>query len=419
MNILQIKKLYPGSTYLFVLLLLIMTSFLSACVQQPVFDDTAESADKYKKSSKQHKSTEVQAGCSLVINPGDSFENAFAHLSYGDILCLNDGEYHQMMDIPDNISVKAVHDGKAVIDGRGKLGTPWKGGLLQMTGNGSSVRGIRVHHAGKNSHTCFISGSNNSMQVMSCSHAGKQKHKVPLFMTGTGHLIEDSWFYGKGRYIVQCFIGKDIIIRRNVARWDMTTPNTPSEPNAAFSIYNCANITIENNISIDYGHSEQYMKFGADFYSPQNCKVFPEGNNNNYYLGNYAINHAKGNANRKGLRFEADCTSKNNVVEDFYVRHSDYGIVTSGKETGLQLNNCTFIDVIKKDVSGSGSNSNVICGGVADLGAKYINRIKVSHDLFPWKNEDLIKNDFCRRGERQSDWCKTDKTLTEYVLNVK
>ena len=175
-------------------------------------------------------------GCSLTINPGDSFSSAFSQMSAGDTLCLNDGVYNQALDIPSNMHVQAVHDGEAEINGGGVLGEEWDGGLVQLKGNNASVRGLRVHHAGTNVHTCYMSGSNNTMQVMSCSHGGDHKHKIPLFMTGSGHLVEDSWFFGKGRYVMQCFTGHGMVIRRNVARWDVTTLNTASEPNAAFSI---------------------------------------------------------------------------------------------------------------------------------------------------------------------------------------
>ncbi len=354
--------------------------------------------------------------CTLTINPGDDFVNSFAQLSDGDTLCLSDGVYQQAMDIPSNMNVRAVNDGGAEIDGGSTLGEQWGGGLVQMKGNNSSVRGLRVHHAHTNAHTCFMGGTNNTIRAMSCSHAGSHKHMIPLFMGGSGHLVEDSWFFGKGRYVVQCFQGRDITLRRNLARWDVTTLDTPSEPNAAFAIYNCSGITIENNISLDYGLSAQYMKFGGDFYSPQNCTVWPEGNNNNHYLGNYAVNHAVGNANRKGLRFEADCTAENNVVKDFYVRGSDFGIVISSKETGLAITGCTFENIVTADISGGGANSNATCAGSADIGARYVDRLKVAGSVFPWVNEALIKADLCRSGERQSEWCASSLGLESYLL---
>lgn len=70
--------------------------------------------------------------CSLTINPGDSFIEAFSSLKSGDTLCLNDGLYQQAMDVPSNINVRAINDGKAEIDGGSTLGEEWTGGLAAI-----------------------------------------------------------------------------------------------------------------------------------------------------------------------------------------------------------------------------------------------------------------------------------------------
>lgn len=208
------------------------------------------------------ESTSPPPDCTQLIVPGDSFIQAFSGLSAGSPLCLSDGIYLQTMSIPSNINVKAINDGKAVLDGRSSRGEEWSGGLLQIKGKNSSVRGLRPHHAGAKVNACYIAGNNNTMQVMSCSHGGIHKHKIPLAVSGNGHLIEDSCFYGEGRYVVLCFLGENVTFRRNVARWDLTAPNFFTEPNAAFAIYNCSDVTIENNIRPDYGTLETAMRFG-------------------------------------------------------------------------------------------------------------------------------------------------------------
>jgi len=356
--------------------------------------------------------------CSATINPGQSFSSAFSSLQPGDTLCLNDGTYNQAMSIPSNINVRAVNDGMAEIDGLGQYGEEWSGGLVQMKGTNSSVRGLRVHHASTNAHTCYMSGSNNTMQVMSCSHAGMQKHKNPIFMTGSGHLLEDSWAFGKGRYVVQCFKGSNMTLRHNVARWDITTANTPTEPNAGFSIYNCNDVTVENNISLDYGLSSQEMRFGADFYAPHNAGEW-DNNDNNHYLGNYAINHALGNSNRRGMMFDAAgaAVARNNVIKDFYVNGSNVGVVIPSYINDLAMNNCTFLNIDVINVQGGAQNNVGVCDGTSSFGAVYVDRVKISNNLFPWKNEALIKDDMCRSGERQSDWCATNLTLSEYIAS--
>jgi len=356
--------------------------------------------------------------CTLIINPGDPISTALTSLNSGQTLCLNDGEYQQAINIPSNIHVQAVNDGMAEINGGSVLGEEWTGGLVQMKGSNSSVRGLRVHHASINAHACYMSGSNNTMQVMSCSHAGMQKHKNPIFMTGSGHLLEDSWAFGKGRYVVQCFKGSNMTLRHNVARWDITTPNTPTEPNAGFSIYNCNGMTVENNISLDYGLSSQEMRFGADFYAPHNAEEWPD-NNNNHFLGNYAINHALGNSNRRGMQFDGAgaAVARNNVIKDFYVNKSNVGVVIPSYINDLTMDNCSFLNIDILDVSGGAQNNIGVCNGTSSFGAVYVNRVKVSNALFPWKNEVLIKVDMCRSGERQSDWCVTDLTLSDYIAS--
>jgi len=354
--------------------------------------------------------------CTLTINPGDPISTAFTSLKSGETLCLNDGEYQQAIDIPSNLHLQAVNDGMAEINGGGVLGEEWTGGLVQMKGTGSSVRGLRVHHASINAHACYMAGSNNTMKVMSCSHAGLQKHKNPIFMTGSGHLLEDSWAFGKGRYVVQCFKGSNMTLRHNVARWDITTDNTPTEPNAGFSIYNCNGMTVENNISLDYGQSSQVMRFGADFYAPHNAEEWPD-NNNNHYLGNYAINHASANSNRRGMQFDGAgaAVARNNVIKDFYVNKSNFGVIIPSYINDLAMDNCSFLNIDILDISGGAQNNIGVCDGTVDVGAVYVNRIKVSNKLFPWSFENLIKTDMCRSGERQSTWCTTNQTLTEYL----
>lgn len=393
----------------------LLTQSLHVSVLKPIEIDENNISNEDNSTINPIAPVDEENNCTLLINPSNDFVEAFSKLSAGDTLCLDDGVYTQAMDIPSYIHVKALHTSKAEIDGEDTLGEAWSGGLVQMKGVGSSVQGLKVYHAGYSINTCHVGGENNIMRDMSCSHAGAHKHKIPIYISGSGHTIEDSWAYGKGRYVIQCFKGRNIKILRNVVRWDITTENTPSEPNAGIAIYNCLDITISNNISLDYAYSNQYMKFGADIYSPQNCTVWPEGNNNNYYLGNYVINHALGNANRKGLRLEADCTAKNNVVKDLIVDGSDYGIVISNKESNLSLSNCSFSNIDIKNISAGGENKNITCEGDAEFGAKYIDRIKVSNTLFPFKNEALIKLDMCDENERQSQWCTTSDSLSEYV----
>ena len=356
----------------------------------------------------------VSATCSLTISPGDSFDEAFSKMDAGDLLCLNEGTYNQNLDIPDNLHVQAVNDGRVEINGNGNLGQAWSGAILQLHGSNSSVKGLRVHHASENADACSIAGNNNVMRLMSCSHGGSHKHKLPFKISGTNHLIEDSWGFGEGRYVFQCFIGDHITLRRNVARWDSTEPNNPTEPNAAFAIYNCSEMTIENNISLDYGVPQTSMQFGGDFYSPQNASVYPEGNQNNHWLGNFAINHAVATDNRRAFRLDASTETFGNVARDFYIRGSRTAFVANSLIKELAISNCTLIDV--DSVGAVPGQPPIDCGQGADTLFRYQDREKTTYALFPWPHQDLIKSDMCAPGERQSDWCLSNLSLSEYVL---
>ncbi|MCF6193686.1 MAG: hypothetical protein L3J46_05055 [Kangiellaceae bacterium] len=395
-----------------ILISLILLVYVASCSQNPI-DSELSSSVKTNDFSAQAKERIMQLGCDLTIKPRTSINSSLGKLASGETLCLGDGIYEEIVSIPSTMSLRALNVGKVEIDGR-ELNAGYQA-VLMLHGNNSSVSGIKVHHASRFADTCSIKGEGNHLSSMSCSHGGKHKHKIPLKVSGVGHLIEDSWFYGEGRYVVQCFRGRSITFRRNVARWDSTIPNQRTEPNAAYSIYNCSNITVENNISIDYGLAQTPMKFGADFYGPQNRSIWPEGNQNNYWLGNIAINHAKESKNRRALRLDPSTTLEDNFVTDLYVRGSDYGTGGNSRTSKLKVGRCTMINV--KHTGRNGNRRQIVCTGPADISKRYVDRKKTKIALFPWKNEQLIKNDMCAANERQSDWCGTSLSLTDYVLH--
>ena len=355
--------------------------------------------------------------CDLTINPGDSFTSAFSQVSIGETLCLNDGVYRQIMDIPSDTNVRAVNDGMAEIDGSDMLGG--NTALLSMRGSNSWVRGLKVYHAGELANACAIGGSNNTMIAMSCSHGGHGKHKIPLGMGGTGHLVADSWFYGEGRYVVQCYGGDNITIRRNVIRWDETFLEFADEPHAATSNYSCVDMIWENNISLDYGSPVSVtMKHCGDFCMSTESDSHPtlgnQKNENVQYLGNIVFNHDPSTSNNIALRADQKGTgSKNITVKDFIVRDVGAAFVFKTDYQNVTIENCTTIDV---NNDGQAEGQQINCDDDA-LPIRYVNGVATSDSLAPWPNEGLIKRDMCDAGERQSDWCQTNQTLTEYLID--
>ena len=248
---------------------------------------------------------------------------------------------------------------------------------------------------------------------MSCSHGGSYKHAVPLQISGSGHLIEDSWFYGEGRYVVQCYSGDNITIRRNVIRWDATVAGAPDEPNAAMSNYSCSDMIWENNISLDYAVPDTYMTHCGDICMSTTGEV---QNHRVQYLGNMVVNHSPGTGNNRALRADQkrSTPSTDITVKDFYARGADFGIIFNPLYENTVIGNCTMIDV---GSNGSADGDPVVCNNDADVTVRYINGIKTTEPLFPFMNESLIRRDMCANDERQSDWCLTNKSLEDYVLN--
>jgi len=358
--------------------------------------------------------------CDLTINPGDSFISAFSQLGSGETLCLSDGVYQQVMEIPGNTNVRAVNDGMAEIDGSDVLGG--NKALLSMRGDNSFVRGLKVYHAAELANACSIGGNNNIMIAMSCSHGGSFKHKIPLGIGGSGHLIADSWFYGEGRYVVQCFLGDNITLRRNVVRWDETIAGEPNEPNAAMSNYSCKDMIWENNISLDYGIPATAMIHCGDFCMSTINDVEAEfsafngqKNTNVQYLGNIVFNHDPATSNNVAFRADqkGSIPSGNITIKDFFARSVGSAFVFKPIYQNVNIESCTTVDVISDGNDGSQA---VSCADDA-LPIRYVDGVATSDPLAPWPNELLIKRDMCDAAERQSDWCQTNLTLTEYIID--
>lgn len=335
--------------------------------------------------------------CDAIINAGDNIQSSFGLINDGETLCLNDGTYLQAVNVPSNKHIAAVNIGQAVIDGSQLPDANWNYGTLTLEGNNSSATGLKVQFAPLHWDACKIKGTNNRFNAMSCSHGGAYKHKIPLMVGGTGHIIENSWFYGEGRYVIQCYNGNNITFKSNVVRWDKTIAGEPNEPNAAMSNYSCSDMLWKGNISLDYGKPETRMKHCGDFCMSTNTN---EPNLRVQYLANIVVNHAIDTDNNYGLRADQKGTlpSSDITVNDFYVVGSKSIMYFNSLYQNVQINNCTD----KNSVGESGGHGSIICTNDAVISTSY-------------QHQDLIKADMCASGERQSDWCKTSLNLSDYI----
>lgn len=337
--------------------------------------------------------------CDATINNTSNINASFALISDGQTLCLDDGIYYQWANIPSNKFLAPVNRNKAIIDGSTLPDANWKYGTLTMEGNNSGVDGLRVRNAPYHWDACKISGTNNTMTNTSCSHGGKHKHKINLIVGGSGHLIENSWFYGEGRYNLQCYNGNNITFRNNVVRWDKTIAGEPSEPNAAMSNYSCNDMLWEGNLSLDYGVPDTRMKHCGDFCMSTNAN---QPNLRVQYIGNIVVNHAKNTDNNFGLRADqkGQLPSSDILIKDFYVNGSNAAIAVNPLYKNVTVQNCNTRNVLED--GGLGNGNAVTCGNAPVAPPNYI-------------NQALIKENMCAIGERQSTWCGTNLNLDGYI----
>lgn len=322
--------------------------------------------------------------CTVNANPSN-------YLSTPGDLCLESGLYVGALDVAPGISIVSEFIGGAEFVGGDE---PWSA-VLSMNGESSTVDGIKVHSPNNStSDACEINGTNNTLINTSCSHGGSHKHKIPLKVTGSGHFIGNSWFYGEGRYVVQCFGGNNITFKDNVARWDSTAPNEPTEPNATFSNYSCIDMVWQGNLSIDYGKPETYMEHLGDFAMSSTTE---QENLRVQYLGNIVVNHNPDTGNNVAFRADQKARTASNdiLLKNWYIKDVGKGFMIKPQYENVRIENCTAIN--------TPLNSDE-CDGSAVVNFDYI-------------NQDLIKRDMCADGERQSDWCLTDLTLSEYLTN--
>lgn len=364
--------------------------------------------------------------CTVTISPSENINSSFGLINEGEALCLEDGTYNQNVVVPSNKTIAAVNINKAVITYEGDDSVK---DVLLMAGSNSAAIGLKVvgvtnyyldqgTDKGNYLDACDINGTNNTARYLSCSHAGGYTHSVPLRVSGSGHLIENNWAFGKGRYVIFCGgNGDNITMRQNVARWDSTNVGETNEPNAAYSNYYCHNMIWENNISLDYGVPDTLIPYCGDFCMSTGTRS-GEGNRDNRFLGNIVVGHEEGTNNNRAFRADnkSGVTSSGLTIHDMYMKDSEVGLVIHPDYSNIDIQNCTSVNFDNDGAIGWGSSVvNVVCDDNADVINKYNYGNKTNESLWPWVLEELIKADMCSSNERQSTWCQSNQTLTQYI----
>jgi len=338
-----------------------------------------------------------------IIAPETAVGDRFTGVTAGQRVGLTDGTYvgFNAGQIPDFVAVEAVNHGMVTINGGDQ--PTFSDAVFVLDGEGQEGNGLRVGNPTNTmSNAAQIDGINNTLKNTACYNGGSHKHKIPLRVSGTGHLVEDCWAWGVGRYTMQSFIATFCTFRRCVARWDATIANEDTEPNATFSCYNSSDMLWENCISLDYGFPETPMDFGGDFYQPQNAGIYPYGNQDNRFLGNFAVNHSDNTNNQRAYRMDYGTVASGNVLDNFYVRINGTVYVSNPNASSCSIGNITAIDVGSLGDVSTADPTPIVPTGPAETEFQYLNGALTATPLWPWPNEVRIIADFTGPDNRRS-----------------
>lgn len=197
---------------------------------------------------------------SSTLAPLATFNKAWTKVLPGQTLCLMDGVYNQKLwpnvrdGEPGNpITVRALNDGKAVIDGQGgdaaiKLGESWPGPI----GNYFVLEGLVARNA---EDVVLLYGHNNTLRRVSAYDADTNTNSSIITVAWSHDvLLEDVVAAGTGRKNILIFTSNNVTVRRAYAywtRWDGAEFCNAGWPAGnGINPYSSNNVTVENSIAI-------------------------------------------------------------------------------------------------------------------------------------------------------------------------
>ena len=209
----------------------------------------------------------------------------------GDTLLLLDGTYTAAttgMVQPDirngepgkPITIKALNDGKAVIDGEGRnipvrLGENW--GPHGPIGNWFVVEGL-VARNGTLSNFRIEHGNHNVLRRISAYNASLDENALAIAIVWSDdNLVEDFVAAGTGRYMANVFTSSGNTLRRGFTMWQQWDGRHfcgVSWPNGNnVGVYNSSNTTVENVIAYGRGLTGIFIQANDDAAVADNNQV--------------------------------------------------------------------------------------------------------------------------------------------------
>jgi hypothetical protein len=310
-------------------------------------------------------------------SPLKTFESAWEKIFPGDTLYLMDGTYTPSNSTKTGIvrpnrrdgqpgapiTIKALNDGKAIIDGQYQkipvqLGQVWAGSdPATVFGNYFVVEGI----VAKNSSAMvwWIVGSNSILRRVSGYNANRDTNNHVFGFSGYNNLLEDCVAAGSGRKMILIFQGeRRNIIRRCFAGWqewrgaDFCPGHIPWGEN--IETYNSSYNIIENSIA--YGRTPR-PGGGINVFGQSGSDAI-----GNRVYGSIAMNVGL-NWNSSTIIWpcpypDSSCTT---CWSPNWLHHrSGFGL---GNPNGGSINNNVFQDIFSYSSGGLGFNVNVPSSG--------------------------------------------------------
>ncbi|KPA08881.1 hypothetical protein MHK_010905 [Candidatus Magnetomorum sp. HK-1] len=302
-------------------------------------------------------------------------------------------------------------------------------------------------------------------------------------------LFEDIWAYGFGRKALIAFGCKRVTVRRAVLRhdyWD-GSEYKPNDPRSVFSGYNTQDSIFENIIAIDAAPTPEGRSSDRSciIASGNETPALISGSENNKYLGIIALNNIGNGFKVNGgtgdpaqnIYFK-DILAWNNTGYGMVVENNANDITIfngtfGNNRTGLKIEQYASLPITNASITNSFAFNNTYSGFLYnsdqmaqfelntstqngsnnfdsehaptmnyivqpemveenDRGAIIINRYidgnLTEESLWPWPNEDLIKQHMCNPADLttvnrvaengpgwEPGWCADDKTLTQYI----
>ncbi len=217
-------------------------------------------------------------------------------LKPGDVLCLNDGTYNEAIAPRTNgtqaapITIRAVHDGKATIDGQGVRRPVQLGSNNQAYGDWFVIEGLVLRNG--TDAVLHVRADNNVFRRVSVYDADTDVNSQPLLLWGSNNTVEDCIVGGTGRFMVDVYGGGGVTANGNTVRrcfvkwsgWDGKNFCGVTWPNGfMLGAYNSSGGTFENNVI--YGRGVMGLIVQA------NTSTASAGNN--HVLGNLTLLQGK------------------------------------------------------------------------------------------------------------------------------